>query len=199
MSRRLRIHVIAAARPNFMKVAPLYHTLRRDAPDCAAGTGRTMPEEINRIVTDAISDLLWTPSPDEDANLRAEGVPAERIERVGNIMIDSLELVRDRIESTAPACVITDSGGVQEETTYLGIPCLTLRNRTERPITITEGTNRLVPLDGIAIALASVLAGNWPTGRRPELWDGRAAERAVRSLARHARREHEAPFDLAAP
>jgi UDP-N-acetylglucosamine 2-epimerase (non-hydrolysing) len=236
---------------------------------------RTMPEEINRIVTDAVADLLWTPSPDADANLLGEGVPKTKIERVGNIMIDAFELHRDRIEAVgtaaklglAPgayavvtlhrpsnvdardalsavveallaiasrlavvfplhprtrrqldefelfgrlktgrgiilaepmgyvefmslvrtaACVVTDSGGVQEETTYLGIPCLTLRATTERPITVGEGTNRLVKIAELAAAVEQVRAGNWPKGRRPELWDGRTAARVADSLARFA-------------
>ena len=316
------IHLIAAARPNFMKVAPLYHVLHRqswcrpvvvhtgqhydanmsdaffrdlrlpepthhlevgsgshaeqtgrtmiayeavcqaDRPDAIVVVGdvnataacamvgaklwipvvhleaglrsrdRRMPEEINRLVTDAIADLLWTPSEDANANLMAEGVPAQKIECIGNIMIDSFEMLRAKIEASdtgarlrlkgpyaivtlhrpsnvdardkltelAEALValsreltvvfaihprtrkrleefgliddlartsdiriteplsyiefmnlvmhstiaITDSGGVQEETTYLGIPCATLRENTERPITITDGTNRLV-------------------------------------------------------
>ncbi|MCC7015883.1 MAG: UDP-N-acetylglucosamine 2-epimerase (non-hydrolyzing) [Rhodospirillales bacterium] len=236
---------------------------------------RTMPEEINRIVTDAVADVLWTPSPDADANLRREGVPAAKIERVGNIMIDAFELHRGRIEAVgtpakmglAPgayavitlhrpsnvdqretlsavvdallaitarltvvfplhprtrkhldefglferlksgrrvvlaepmgyvefmslvrtaACVVTDSGGVQEETTYLGIPCLTLRATTERPITVSEGTNRLVKVAELAAAVEQVRAGNWPKGRRPALWDGRSAARVADSLARFA-------------
>jgi UDP-N-acetylglucosamine 2-epimerase (non-hydrolysing) len=234
---------------------------------------RRMPEEINRIVTDAIADLLWTPSPDADSNLRAEGVSPERIERIGNIMIDSFEMLRAQIErsdmvskfglrasqyavvtlhrpsnvdererltelvsmlesvatrlpmvfavhprthkrlqefgleqrvatqrgiiATGPlgyiefmnlvrscAIAITDSGGIQEETTYLGIPCATLRENTERPITLTEGTNRLLSPSGVVRAVDEVLTGHWPKGRRPQYWDGHAAERAAASLQR---------------
>jgi UDP-N-acetylglucosamine 2-epimerase (non-hydrolysing) len=237
---------------------------------------RAMPEEINRIVTDSIADLLWTPSPDADANLLREGIPPERIGRVGNIMIDAFELHRARIEAagaparlglapgayavvtlhrpsnvderaplaaavealrdigrslavvfplhprtrkqieafglyerlkSAPgivladpmgyvefmslvrtaACVITDSGGVQEETTYLGIPCLTLRTTTERPITVNEGTNRLATIAGLAEDVAKIRRGDWPKGRKPDLWDGRTAGRAAASLARFAK------------
>ncbi|MGI9386304.1 MAG: non-hydrolyzing UDP-N-acetylglucosamine 2-epimerase, partial [Methyloligellaceae bacterium] len=238
---------------------------------------RTMPEEINRIVTDSISDLLWAPSADAVANLKREGVADESIELVGNIMIDSLEMVRDRISSAAssvglpeafadrygvvtfhrPANVddqealgrlvealrgaaeviplifplhprtrhrlecfglkdrltgsgrihvlepmgyvdflglvsrarvaITDSGGLQEETTHLEIPCLTLRDNTERPTTITEGTNRLVRLETLKTALAEALREPRETRRIP-YWDGRTAERTVAGLARAAKR-----------
>jgi UDP-N-acetylglucosamine 2-epimerase (non-hydrolysing) len=79
---------------------------------------------------------------------------------------------------------ITDSGGVQEETTYLGIPCVTLRDNTERPITVTEGTNRLLRPAGLLAAVREALSGKWPQGRRPDLWDGHAAARAALSLER---------------
>lgn len=370
MARKI-VHLIAAARPNFMKVAPLYHALgaHRDwcevklvhtgqhydpdmsdsffsdlqlpSPDFHLGVGsgshaeqtagvmvayekvclkdrpdwvvvvgdvnstvacslvcaklhipvahleaglrsrdRSMPEEINRIVTDSIADLLWTPSPDGDENLRAEGIPAERIERIGNVMIDSYEMLRPRIEADGTrerlglrpgsyavvtlhrpvnvdtadalgplvrqlmdagkelpivfpvhprtrarlkefglfeplsaaqgvhlvsplsyiafmnvvigaAVVITDSGGVQEETTYIGIPCRTVRETTERPITVTEGSNELIAPSQIHASVVALKArGFHVKSRKPEMWDGNAAKRAAESLKRrvHSKR-----------
>lgn len=356
------IHLIAAARPNFMKIAPLYHALekvswakpiivhtgqhydfnmsetffrdlelpmpqihlgigsgshaeqtgkvmmayekllKKSSPDLVVVVGdvnstvactlsavklgvktahleaglrsfdRTMPEEINRIVTDAIADLLWTPSPDGDENLLREGVERNRIERVGNIMIDSLEMLRpviekenavskyslnngryalvtlhrpanvddriklgdicdalisiskqipiifpvhprtlknlkaynflpifeaqDNIQLDGPISyipfmnlvfnadlVITDSGGLQEETTYLGIPCLTMRPNTERPITISNGTNQLCRQDNVVELVEEVLSKEYEKNDVPELWDGNTADRVVSSIA----------------
>ena len=360
------VHLIAAARPNFMKVAPLYHALKREewcepvlvhtgqhydpelsevflselglpSPDISLGIGsgthaeqtgrvmaayeracidsrpdwcivagdvnstlactiasaklqipvahleaglrsfdRSMPEELNRVVTDALSSLLWTPSADGTENLLREGVPPERIEMVGNIMIDSYEMMRPRIVAAArssrhgladaeygvvtlhrPAnvddevmlgiivrelraasqrlklvfpihprtrlrleqtgllrglesesgitllppigyvefmalvegarLIVTDSGGVQEETTYLGIPCLTVRPNTERPVTVTLGTNRLVAPGELCRAAMAALDSRAPTPRRPPLWDGRTAARVADSLRRNSK------------
>jgi UDP-N-acetylglucosamine 2-epimerase (non-hydrolysing) len=236
---------------------------------------RAMPEEINRLVTDVLADLLLTPSRDANENLLAEGVPAERIHLVGNVMVDTLlhlreqaralrapeaqgvagkpyafctfhrpsnvdhaetlgeilgalddlakqmpvifpihprtrqritefglEHLAERVTLLAPlsyletvslvdrsTLVLTDSGGLQEETTVLGVPCLTARPNTERPVTITEGTNRLIPSRraGINAAVAEVLQrlgnGGFHAGR-PEGWDGRAGERIVALLDR---------------
>jgi UDP-N-acetylglucosamine 2-epimerase (non-hydrolysing) len=358
---RVKIHLIAAARPNFMKIAPLYHVLKKESwaevsivhtgqhydvnmsdaffkdlnlpePDIHLGVGsgshafqtgqvmmgyekvllqdrpdmvvvvgdvnstmavtiaasklgvvvghleaglrsfdRSMPEEINRIVTDSLADILWTPSPDADENLLKEGVDYKKIKRVGNIMIDSLEMLRGKIESEK-ACfeyklqeknfgmvtlhrpsnvdnqetlealcrilneisqkiqlvfpvhprtlnnierfglkyffgknpnvllleplnyirfmnlvfncrfVLTDSGGIQEETSYLGIPCLTLRPNTERPITVEKGTNRLCGVENILEHAENIIQQNGCRHNSIELWDGRTAERVVDSL-----------------
>ncbi|WP_419663519.1 WecB: UDP-N-acetylglucosamine 2-epimerase [Desulfosarcina variabilis str. Montpellier] len=361
MKKDYKIHLIAAARPNFMKIAPLYHELNKtdwatpiivhtgqhydinmsdaffkdlDLPEphihLGVGSGthaeqtgrvmieyekvlvqqqpnlvvvvgdvnstiaatlaavklgiktahleaglrsfdRTMPEEINRIVTDSIADLLWTPSPDGDENLIREGVPPEKIQRVGNIMIDSLEMMRGKIENAGtwqdmglsrnvyavvtlhrPAnvdnedtlrslvnalielaaihpvvfpihprtranlerfkmmeklqatdgmkcldplnyvrfmnlvfncrLVVTDSGGIQEETTYLGIPCITLRDNTERPVTVIEGTNRLCKVQELRQSIESILNQKGKKKNPPELWDGRTASRIAERI-----------------
>ena len=355
------IHLIAAARPNFMKIAPLFHALKKEpwadpkivhtgqhydinmsdaffqdlqlpAPHIHLGVGsgthaeqtgrvmmayekclmanrpdlvivvgdvnstvaatlasvklgikvahleaglrsfdRTMPEEVNRVVTDALADILWTPSPDGDENLLREGVSKDKIVRVGNIMIDSLEMLRKRIEEQdvyrgygldrgmygvvtlhRPAnvddpeklkqichslsrisekiqlvfpvhprtrknleqsdllatlqnaksillleplnyirfmnmvfncrMVITDSGGIQEETTYLGIPCLTLRPNTERPVTISQGTNQLCRVEDFEGKVLSLLTTGNGCPPAINLWDGKTAERVVLSI-----------------
>jgi UDP-N-acetylglucosamine 2-epimerase (non-hydrolysing) len=365
VKRPVLIHLVCAARPNFMKVAPVYHALRPEcwcepliihtgqhydanmsaefftdlklpSPDHHLGVGsgthaeqtggvmiayekvveqtrpdwivvvgdvnstlacamvgaklrvpvvhleaglrsgdRSMPEEINRIATDAIADVLWTPSTDANATLRREGVRDERVDFVGNIMLDSFELLRSAVESdptraqlglmgepyavatlhrpanvdtraaleplveqlllaarrlrvvfavhprtrqrlsefalldrltsdarltlTAPlsyvpfmrlvtgaTAVVTDSGGVQQETTYLGIPCLTLRDTTEWGVTLEHGTNSLVRPDELAATLDRVLAHPPTVHGRPELWDGRSASRCVAALRRRA-------------
>jgi len=352
------IHLVCAARPNFMKIAPLYHALKEEQwatpvivhtgqhydrnmsdtffeelglpqPDINLGVGsgthaeqtgkvmvsyekilheqrpdlvvvvgdvnstmaativaakmgikvahleaglrsfdRTMPEEINRLVTDALADMLWTPSRDGNENLLNEGIAPEKISLVGNIMIDSLEMLRNTIECQKaygdfgleagsygvvtlhrpsnvddPAIlreicgvlekiselvplvfpihprtrqrieannlqfasgnekklflpepvnyvrfmslvsnsrfVITDSGGIQEETSYLGIPCLTVRKNTERPITVTHGTNQLCELSQLEEKVAEILAGYVSQRRNLELWDGKTAGRIV--------------------
>jgi UDP-N-acetylglucosamine 2-epimerase (non-hydrolysing) len=226
---------------------------------------RTMPEEINRLLTDQVADLLFTPSPEAETNLIREGVDPAKIHFVGNVMIDTLvkmlpaakarpitsdmglrrgdyilvtlhrpanvddpqplrEILRaleqlaghkrvifpvhprtrqrmqllglqtEKVELLEPlgyldflalteaaGLVLTDSGGVQEETTYLGIPCLTLRKTTERPVTVEVGTNRLVASECQAILRAVEQAGQTGGGclSRPPLWDGQAAQRIV--------------------
>lgn len=222
---------------------------------------RTMPEEINRVATDAVADLLFTPSPDGNENLEAEGVPRERIFLVGNVMIDTLmrllphadserarasygisgpfalvtlhrpsnvddlQILSSLVEGLSKVArrmrvifpvhprtrarmpgitggngltvvdplgyleflalereasvVITDSGGVQEETTFLGVPCLTMRANTERPITVTQGTNVLLGQDAsrLVVEVERILSGGWKTGSVPALWDGQAGRR----------------------
>jgi len=239
---------------------------------------RSMPEEINRVLTDQIADLLYTTEREAEANLAREGIGAERVVFVGNLMIDSLRAALPRavpapqvlsaagldpgriargyglltlhrpsnvddpaalaevlailesasrqlslvwpvhprtraalerqggLERLAKAdivllepqgyremvglmasasLVLTDSGGVQEESTALGVPCLTMRENTERPITILEGTNTLVGRDGVLIdrLIREVLATGGKRGRTPEGWDGEAAPRIARHMA----------------
>ena len=379
----MKIHLIAAARPNFMKIAPLYHALKKESwaepkivhtgqhydlnmsdvffsdlglpePDIHLGVGsgshaeqtgnvmmayegilmethpdlvivvgdvnstvactmaavkipedrrqksedrlngrplvahleaglrsfdRTMPEEINRMVTDVLVDILWTPSLDGDENLIKEGIAENKIDRVGNIMIDSLEMLRTTIEKQ-DACTelglksgnyglvtlhrpsnvddpdilkdlcqklirisekiplafpvhprthknmeqlgllprlenakqvmileplnyirfmnlvfncrfaLTDSGGIQEETTYLGIPCLTLRPNTERPITITNGTNILCTADSLEKDVDEILASSKNPTTKIDLWDGHTADRVVESIEKRFNIHH---------
>jgi UDP-N-acetylglucosamine 2-epimerase (non-hydrolysing) len=228
---------------------------------------RSMPEEINRIVSDLLAELLFTTSPEADDLLRSTGVPAERIHFVGNPMIDTLLAHRSAFESTAERdrlglpdaygvvtlhrpsnvdgaesaravvaaldglaelvplviplhprgrsmleaaglrnrdrlrvveplgyvaflslvagarLVLTDSGGIQEETTIIDVPCLTMRPNTERPITVSHGTNRLVAPEEVVEAAREILAGPVrPTGPRPPLWDGHAGERIADAI-----------------
>lgn len=228
---------------------------------------RTMPEEVNRVLVDQVSDVLLTHSPEALDNLVAEGIDPARVHRVGNTMIDTLVALEDRIGERRAAAglglepgshllvtlhrpalvdgdllgeavaalrevaesmpvvfpvhprtrkrveeegldagevrlidpvgyldflslqadaraVLTDSGGIQEESTYLGIPCFTLRDNTERPITVSEGTNTLLGLDPAAIAeLPARLSETRPERGAPEGWDGRAAGRAADRIA----------------
>jgi UDP-N-acetylglucosamine 2-epimerase (non-hydrolysing) len=240
---------------------------------------RRMPEEINRLATDAIADVLWTPSPDGNEHLLREGVAPDKVELVGNIMLDSFELLGPRIRAAGMAAklgvgggdygvvtlhrpsnvddqaqlaliveqlvgvaarvplvfpvhprtrqrlrdfglmarleagsggavrlteplsyvefmslvsdcrfALTDSGGVQEETSYLGIPCLTLRENTERPVTVTLGTNRLVTAATVEEEVSRLLAAPRRTACAIPLWDGRTAGRVVASLRRRVER-----------
>ncbi|MDH3197838.1 MAG: UDP-N-acetylglucosamine 2-epimerase (non-hydrolyzing) [Candidatus Krumholzibacteria bacterium] len=232
---------------------------------------RTMPEEINRMVTDILCALLFTTSPEAETNLLREGVDADKIHFVGNVMIDSLrfyaeaaerstildqmglapggyglvtlhrpsnvddpavlarivdalsaigadrrlifpvhprtrkvlaeaglQVSPDRLRLVDPigyldfmklmrysSLVLTDSGGIQEETTALGIPCLTIRENTERPVTVEVGTNVLVGMDRdrIVAEAGRILGQGKTTGRVPDLWDGRAAERIAAVIA----------------
>jgi len=237
---------------------------------------RTMPEEINRVVTDALSELLFTTCEDANASLEREGIPKEKIFFVGNTMIDTLmaylnkamemgvhdrmgieegsyglltlhrpsnvdtaeafgkvldalEWIQNRMKILFPMhprtrerirefglsgrlsgmpnmrllpplgyleflalmakakLVLTDSGGIQEETTILGVPCATLRWNTERPVTVREGTNVIVGNDPARIisAVSEILEGKHKQGARPKLWDGKAASRIVQVIKEH--------------
>lgn len=229
---------------------------------------RTMPEEINRVLTDQVADMLFTPSEDANENLACEGIQADKIRFVGNVMIDTLVRLLPKAElpqiagldepyalvtlhrpsnvddpetlnsilrtltdigqqlqvifpahprtrarmaefGLAPVdtsrlvlaepmgylrflalqrqatVVITDSGGIQEETTYLGVPCLTMRDNTERPITVALGSNILVGQDmrGLKAHVERILAGEVKSGSVPPLWDGQTSQRIAAVLA----------------
>lgn len=231
---------------------------------------RSMPEEINRLLTDQLADMLFTPSADGDANLAREGVSSDKIFLVGNVMIDTLVRLLPSAEKNMPndvsgqyalvtlhrpgnvddpeflvqvlsaledlgsgmtvvfpvhprtrqrmadtgwkpsgngrlklleplpyltflslqkhaTVVITDSGGIQEETTFLDTPCLTMRENTERPVTITMGTNQLVGRNVAKMceAVAAIFAAPKKPYRVPPLWDGKASERIAEVIVRN--------------
>jgi UDP-N-acetylglucosamine 2-epimerase (non-hydrolysing) len=129
--------------------------------------------------------LVFPVHPRTAQRLESSGL-TRRVEGAGVKLVEPESYIRFMSLVTGAAAVITDSGGVQEETTYLGIPCLTLRQNTERPITISEGTNRLVSAATLEAELARSLAGRNEITRRPELWDGRAAGRCVADLRRRS-------------
>jgi len=243
---------------------------------------RSMPEEINRLVTDAISDYFITTSEDADDNLKKEGIPSDKIYMLGNLMIDTLVANMEKAQKTAlnlplvnydrnislnrdfqsgsygvmtfhrpnnvdekesleklvriwcsvseriplifpihprtykniqkfglenriasykhlflieplgylefihlvsnSKFVVTDSGGIQEETTYMNLPCLTVRPTTERPVTVWEGSNKLIGVDDILSEVERILSGNGKQGKIPMYWDGKTAERMVEMM-----------------
>ena len=111
----------------------------------------------------------------------------ERLEGAAGVkLLEPLPYIQFMNIVTGARLVITDSGGLQEETTYLGIPCLTLRENTERPVTVTQGTNKLTHAADLAADIDRVLSGDWPTGQCPPFWDGKTAERAVESLEKRS-------------
>jgi UDP-N-acetylglucosamine 2-epimerase (non-hydrolysing) len=128
--------------------------------------------------------VLYPVHPRSRRRLEAHGLPPAlaRLERLS--LLDPLGYLEFLYLMDRARLVLTDSGGIQEETTVLGVPCLTLRPSTERTVTVAEGTSRLVGADraAVAAALADVQAGRWPPGRPPALWDGHAAERIVEVL-----------------
>jgi UDP-N-acetylglucosamine 2-epimerase len=137
---------------------------------------RTMPAELNRIATDALAD------PRTRERLVATGLLSRLSAQQGVELTDPVGYVDFMSLVFSARFALTDSGGIREETTYLGIPCMTLRSTTERPITVTEGTNRLIKLTDLDSAIAAILSGRWPAGRIPALWDGKTAGRVAESL-----------------
>jgi len=160
-------------------------TLHRPSNVDDPGTLRQLMDTLARIAADV--PVVFPVHPRTRQRLQAMADASSR--GTGLRMIEPLPYL-DFVQLMASAtCVLTDSGGIQEETTALGIPCLTLRTSTERPITVTQGTNRIVGTDParVAEAWAQIRRGEWPAGRLPELWDGKAAGRIVRTLLEHGR------------
>lgn len=129
--------------------------------------------------------LVFAVHPRTRARLKEFGLDADLRAERGLHLVEPMGYVRFMALIRKARFIVTNSGGIQEETTYLDVPCLTLRETTERPITVTMGSNRLVKREQLAAAVRDILAGQWSHGRRPPLWDGKAAHRVVESLRRH--------------
>lgn len=143
-------------------------------------------EDLVQVLKDLSRDLkvVYPVHPRTRKNMEQHGLWKELRSSSGILLLEPLDYFSFQKLLDTSLCVLTDSGGVQEETTFRGIPCLTLRPNTERPVTIEEGTNQLVPfdIDKIRNAVEQIRSGNWPKGRIPELWDGRATERVFEVL-----------------
>jgi UDP-N-acetylglucosamine 2-epimerase (non-hydrolysing) len=152
------------------------------------------PAQLARLVDALVAvqrglPLVFPVHPRTAQRLAASGLD-ERLRTAGVKLIEPQPYVRFMSLVTGAAAAITDSGGIQEETTYLGIPCLTLRDNTERPITIAEGTNRLVSTDSLVDELERALSTPRANRRKPDLWDGRTAQRCVEDLRRRSLHGH---------
>ena len=147
---------------------------------------KSIVDSLEEIAADI--RLIFVSHPRTMKNLQRFGL-LDRLQEINGIdLLDPMPYIDFMNIVTGAALAITDSGGLQEETTYLGIPCLTMRENTERPITVTQGTNKLVSHHELLPCVRKILAGEWPKGSCPPLWDGQSAGRAVLSLEKRLSR-----------
>ena len=159
-------------------------TLHRPSNVDHAESLMSIIDALEKIASDV--RLVFVSHPRTMKNLERYNL-TDRLTRIPNAtLLDPLPYIDFMNVLTGAQLVITDSGGLQEETTYLGIPCLTMRENTERPVTVTQGTNKLVTAIDLPEQVQNILSGNWKTGRCPPLWDGQTASRAVQSLEKRA-------------
>ena len=164
-------------------------TLHRPSNVDARETLEPIVDELVRLSSQL--KVVFVAHPRTISGLEKYGLKSRLDNANGLQLLDPLPYVDFMNVVTGAKVVITDSGGLQEETTYIGIPCLTLRENTERPITVTQGTNKLVDVATLSESLDKIVANDWPAGQRPDLWDGKTASRAVTCLQRRVRERGE--------